>query len=523
MPISRLAILTATIQTTDRHSMTVSNTTTAATTKATTAGNKASQTLSFLIIGAGMAGILSAIKLKEKGYSQVTVVEKADRIGGTWRENTYPGLTCDVPSHAYTYSFEPNPDWSRHLPPGPEIQQYFEQTTVKYGIDKLIHFNTEIQSCQFDGSKWQLQSVQGSAYEADVVIAATGVLHHPRYPDIHGINAFGGAIFHTSRWDHNVPLDNRSVAVIGNGSTGVQIVSALADRCARILHFQRTAQWIMPVENPYFSAEEKNAFRNDAELLKLMQKHPDYLANVTRFTNGVVNPDSEEMKSIEDTVLANLENNIQDPILKEQLRPNYRAACKRLIFSPDYYQAIQHQNAQLITESIEKIETEGIRTTDGQLHKVDVIALATGYRADQFMRPMNIVGRNQVKLNDVWQRSPRAYYSISIPEFPNLFMLNGPNGPVGNFSLIDIAELQWGYIEQLIEVIQADGSQLCATQQALEQFDEKRIAAAKTTIFGSGCNSWYLNAEGIPATWPWSFAAFEEAMAKPEMNDFELR
>lgn len=497
--------------------MTLSTATTA------TTANTPKRSLSFLIIGAGMAGILSAIKLKEKGYNQVTVVEKADRIGGTWRENTYPGLTCDVPSHAYTYSFEPNPDWSRHLPPGPEIQQYFERTTEKYGIDKLIHFNTEIQSCQFDGAKWQLRSTKGDSYEADVVIAATGVLHHPRYPDIEGIDDFAGAIFHTSRWDHSAPLDNRSVAVIGNGSTGVQIISALAARCAKLLHFQRTAQWIMPVENPYFSEEEKIAFRNDADLLKLMQKHPDYVANVARFTNGVVNPDSEEMKSIEDIVLANLEDSIQDPVLKEQLRPNYRAACKRLIFSPDYYQAIQHPNVQLITEGIEKIEPEGIRTVDGQLHKVDVIALASGYRSDQFMRPMNVMGRKQIKLNDVWQLSPRAYYSISIPEFPNLFMLNGPNGPVGNFSLIDIAELQWGYIEQLITVIETEGRQICATQQALELFDKKRIAAAKTTIFGSGCNSWYLNAEGIPATWPWSFAAFEEAMAKPVMSDFELR
>ncbi|WP_235015416.1 NAD(P)/FAD-dependent oxidoreductase [Oceanicoccus sp. KOV_DT_Chl] len=390
---------------------------------------KPSRNLRFVIIGAGMAGILSGIKLQQAGYSNVTIYEKAKKIGGTWRENTYPGLTCDVPSHAYTYSFEPNPEWSHQLPPGAEVQQYFEGITAKYQLEKNIQFNQEISRCEFIDGRWQLETKSGTKDQADIVIAATGVLHHPRMPDIAGIDDFDGAIFHTARWDHSVPLADKRIGVIGNGSTGVQIISALSSQAAKLIHFQRTAQWIMPVENPAFTEQEKEAFRNDQALLKLMQKHPDYVASVNRFTDGVSNPDSAAMQEIEDIVLANLENSITDPILKEKLRPNYRAACKRLIFSPDYYQAIQKENVHLEDQAISHIEKDGVRLKDGTLHELDVIALASGFHADQFMRPMNIIGNNGIKLNDVWASSPRAYLSISIPEFPNLFMLNGPNGP----------------------------------------------------------------------------------------------
>jgi cation diffusion facilitator CzcD-associated flavoprotein CzcO len=479
--------------------------------------------LRFVIMGAGMAGILSAIKLREAGYSNICIYEKADRIGGTWRENTYPGLTCDVPSHAYTYSFEPNPEWSHQLPPGGEIQAYFESVTRKYKLEQLIRFNQEITRCEFLQGRWHIETLAGLGDQADVVIAATGVLHHPRYPDIKGMDSFDGALFHTARWDHGVALDGKRVGVIGNGSTGVQIISALAGRCAKLLHLQRTPQWIMPVENPAFSEEQKAAFRSDPDLLRAMQKDPTYLENVERFTTAIVNPESEGMKQIEDIVLANLENSVADPQLREKLRPNYRAACKRLIFSPDFYQAIQHPDVELVVEDIEAIEPSGVRTVDGCLHELDVIALATGFRADQFMRPMQVIGRNGVRLDQVWAERPSAYMAISIPEFPNFFMLNGPNGPVGNFSLIDIAELQWQYISQLIELLNCGTfREISASKQALHDFDVDRIAAARKTIFGSGCNSWYLDAQGVPATWPWTQARFSEEMAEPKLQDYDL-
>ncbi|MEH6583875.1 MAG: NAD(P)/FAD-dependent oxidoreductase [Halioglobus sp.] len=479
--------------------------------------------LRYVIIGAGMAGILAAIKLLGAGIRNVSVYEKADRIGGTWRENTYPGLTCDVPSHSYTYTFEPNPNWTRQLPPGAEIQAYFEHTCAKYGVFELIRFNEEITRCDFKQGQWHLESAAGPGDVADIVIAATGVLHHPNTPVIAGAEDFSGHVFHTARWDHAVPLEGKRVAVIGNGSTGVQIVSALAGKVAKVSHFQRTPQWIMPVENLYFSEQERASFQSDRALLLRIRNDPQYLANVERFTIAVANPDSPEMAEIEAAVLANLESSVPDPVLREKLRPTYRAACKRLIFSPDYYQAIQHPGAELVTSEIERIESDGIRTRDGCLHAADVIAMATGFDAGMFMRPMTMTGRGGITLEQAWEARPTAYMAISIPEFPNFFMLNGPNGPVGNFSLIDIAELQWGYIWQLIEKVRAgECNEICATQAALDQFDADRLAAAKTTVFGSGCNSWYLDKEGIPATWPWDYNRFEEVMAQPDLDAYEL-
>lgn len=479
--------------------------------------------LRFIVIGAGMAGILSAIKLLEAGRNNLRVYEKAAKVGGTWRENTYPGLTCDVAAHAYTYSFEPNPEWSQYLAPGPEIQQYFERTAKKYGLDDYIRYDREITRCEFKEGQWKLETANGDHDYADVIIAATGVLHRPRFPSLKGLDTFRGALFHSARWDHEVALDDKRIGVIGSGSTGVQIISALSERAQKLTHFQRSAQWIMPVENPAFTEEQKAAFRNDPELLRHMQNEPTYSAAVDRFNHAIANPDSPEMHEIEAWVLQNLEDSVADPVLKEKLRPGYRAACKRLIYSPDYYQAIQRPNVFLETENIECIEENGIRTADGVLHALDVIVLATGFHAHAFMRPMQIVGRNNRSLDDTWAEGPRAYLSISMPDFPNFFMLNGPNGPVGNFSLIEIAEHQWHYIEQLIELIEGgECSHINTSQKAQDTFETARVAAAKQTIFGSGCQSWYLDDKGIPATWPWDRARFFEEMEEPDLQAYDM-
>jgi len=479
--------------------------------------------LRFIIMGAGMAGVMAAINLKKEGYKNIVIYEKGHTLGGTWRENTYPGLTCDVPSHGYTYSFEPNPEWSHRYPPGAEIQSYFEKTSAKYGINELTQYNQEITSCNYIDGQWHIETKHGRKDVADIVIAATGVLHVPSYPNIEGIDDFEGAIFHTARWDHSVPLDGKRVAVIGTGSTGAQIVSGLYKRASKLSQFQRTAQWIMHSDNPAYTEEEKEAFRTDPVLLKSMQNSPESNAMIEWFTNAIIDPDSEGMQKLEDTVRENLESKVKDPVLREKLRPNYRAVCKRLIFSEDYYEAIQGPNSELITEGIDRIEAKGIRTVDGELHEFDVIALATGFKADRFMRPMGITGKNGVTVEQLWAKRPRAYLAISMPDFPNFFMLNGPNGPVGNFSLIDIAESQWGYIQQLIDLV-AEGKcqEIDVKHESLDQFDIDRIAAAKTTIWATGCNSWYLDAEGVPATWPWSRERFKEEMAAPKLEAYDL-
>lgn len=480
--------------------------------------------LRVVVIGAGMAGILAGIKLLEAGMKNFVIYEKADRIGGTWRENTYPGLTCDTPSHHYTYSFERNPDWSSYLPPGNEIQAYFERTCSKYGVDRFIRFKQEIDKAGFRDGRWYLHMKSGTVDVADVVIAATGVLHHPNIPRIEGMENFRGQLFHSSRWDHSVSLEGKRIGVIGNGSTGVQIISALAGRAQLIEHYVRTPQWIMPVDNTPYSKEQRDAFRSDPASLEAAMNIEEYLANVNSYTQVITRENMEAARFWKESCLQNLEQSIADPVLRERLRPDHEPLCKRLIFSPDYYQAIQHPQAALVTAKISRIEPDGIRTDDGELHRLDVIVFATGFKSDQFMRPMQITGSNGITLEDLWAQRPKAYLAISMPGFPNFFMLNGPNGPVGNFPLIDIAEHQWHYIAQLMDKLRTgECSEICARKEALAQFEIERIAAAKTTVwFTGGCRSWYLDAEGIPSSWPWDYQRFVSEMREPNWGAYAM-
>ncbi len=477
----------------------------------------------FIVIGAGMAGVLSGIRLRQAGYDDWVIYEKGDSVGGTWRENTYPGLSCDVPSHIYSYAFEPNPDWSQRFAPGTEIRGYFEGVAKKYGVLPRIRFNEEVDRLEFERGRWRLTLKSGKRDEADVVIAATGVLHHPMIPEIKGLDSFEGACFHSARWDHSVPTDGKRVGVIGTGSTAIQITSALVPKVQNFSLFQRTPQWIAPQENAAYSDAEKDAFRRDRIAFRKMADELTRNFHET-FSNGVVDAKSEQMKNLEATCRANLESSVQDPVLREKLRPNYRAACKRLIMSGDFYDAIQQPNAELVTEGIERIEPKGVRTTDGRLHELDLLVLATGFRVDRFLRPMKVKGRDGIDLEDVWKDRPNAYLSISIPRFPNLFMLNGPNGPVGNFSLITIADMQLSYILQLVEELRAGrGREICASESAMASFSQEFDKAARNTIWATGCRSWYLDSRGVPAVWPFTYQRFTEEMAKPRVENYELR
>lgn len=483
--------------------------------------NSDGQNLRIVIIGAGMAGILTAIRLRESGYENFVIYEKSDRVGGTWRENTYPGIACDVPAHLYTYSFEPNPDWSSTYAPGPEIHAYFEGVAKKYEVLDYIRFNEGVPHCEFVDSRWQIRTSTGREDVADFVIAATGVLHHPHVADIPGLDSFAGKCFHSSQWDHSVELKDKRIGVIGTGSTAIQITTALSGNVERFDLYQRTAQWIMPIDNAAYSDAERETFRNDRTKLEAIQQQVNDDFEI--FSNAVIDAESQEMKEVEAACLANLEDNVRDPALREQLRPDYRAGCKRLIFSSDFYDAIQHQNTHLVTEGIERIEPEGIRLANGELRELDVLVLATGFRADSFIRPTTVLGRDGLNLDNVWADHPVAYMSISIPEFPNFFMLNGPNGPVGNFSLIQIAEYQVNYILQLMAKIRTgECREISANPTATKAFEVARMEAAKKSIWATGCNSWYLDKNGVPASWPWSRARFFDEMAEPKLDAYDL-
>jgi cation diffusion facilitator CzcD-associated flavoprotein CzcO len=485
------------------------------------AGMKASEPPKCAVIGAGMAGILSAIELPRAGFTSVTVFEKADRVGGTWRENTYPGLACDVPSHLYSYSFAPSPDWSHRFSPGAEIQAYLERVAAGHGVLERVRFGDEVVRCELVGRRWHLTTAAGHQDDFDVVIAATGVLHHPKLPDLEGLDTFRGPAFHSARWDHRVDIEGAQVGLIGTGSTAIQIVSAIVGSVSKLSLFQRTAQWVMPQENPSYSEAERAGFRHHPDLLE--DARAQEMGVFDLFSSAVIDKDSELLGLIESACLENLENNVKDPELRERLRPDYRAACKRLIISPDFYAAIQQPTAELVTDQIQHIEADGVRTTDGRLHELDVLVLATGFKVDSFMRPIEIVGRDGLTLERAWSPRPEAYLSISIPGFPNLFMLNGPNGPVGNFSLIEVAELQLGYILQLLETVRSGVChQISASPEALSAYEVARAQAAERTVWVTGCRSWYLDDRGLPAVWPWPFEKFREAMRRPDLTAYEL-
>lgn len=479
--------------------------------------------LRYAVIGAGMSGVMAAIKLLQRGDADFAVFEKGAELGGTWRDNRYPGLTCDTPSHAYSYSFALNPDWSAYYATGPEIHAYFKGVAERFGVVPYIRFNSEVTSCTFDDATrtWTLGIVDGSTYEADVVIVATGVLHHPKMPDLPGLDTFKGKAFHSARWDDSAVLDGARVGVIGCGSTGIQIVNALSSRAAKLVHFQRSPQWIMPVVQFEYTAEWRAAFAADPSLIEAIRNDPQYWEAVYRFTEGVTDFTSPQMHEIEELCRQNLEQSVRDPELREKLRPDYHAACKRLIYSWEYYECVQRPGVSVEVGAIERIVPEGVLMKDGTLHELDVLVLATGFRADSFIRPAVVTGRGGRSLDEFWATRPTAHYAIAMPDFPNFFMLNGPGAPVGNFPLIDIAERQWEYIEQLLEPVRrGEARTVEPLEPAYQAYEARRIAAAKKTIFGSGCTSWYLDKTGIPATWPWGYHDFANAMAKPVAEEF---
>ena len=480
------------------------------------------RSLRALVVGGGMAGILAAIKLREAGITDIALYEKADRLGGTWRENTYPGIACDVPSLLYSYSFAPNPEWSHTFAAGAEILAYLEQVATDHDVDRVAHLGAEVTRLEWSGGRWHLETAAGHHDEGDVVIAATGVLHHPNVPELEGLASFAGAAFHSARWDHSVPLDGARVGVVGTGSSAVQITSALAGRVPELHLFQRTAQWVMQVPNRAIDESLRRQYRAEPEAMAGLRAELGKMFD-DGFANAVIDAESPAAAQLEALCRANLDQHVHDPDLRERLRPSYRAACKRLVLSPDFYDAVQRPGVELVTAPIERVEPAGVRTADGALHQLDVLVLATGFRVDRFLRPIAVTGRDGCTLEEVWAERPSAYLSVSIPGFPNLFLLNGPNGPVGNFSLIDVAELQMGYVLQLLERLQrGEAAEMCARAEAAARFEAERVERAKQTIWVTGCRSWYLDDRGIPAAWPWPVARFREIMQRPDLDAYEL-
>lgn len=477
--------------------------------------------ISVAIIGAGAGGIMSAIKLRRAGISKVSVFEKKGDLGGTWRDNTYPGLVCDIPSHLYRFSFAPNPNWSRTFSPGVEIYEYVRKVAEDNNVEEMITYNSEVTKLEYGGTKWRLETTNGCQGEFDIVISAVGILHHPVYPDIEGLDSFAGDCFHSADWDHAVSLAGKRIGIIGTGSTAVQIVGAVIEDVEKLSLFQRTPQWVLGAPNAFYSDEDKARYRDNPQE---MERAYNSLAETLNqgFAAAVVGQNEEALALIQSGCQQNLEDNIHDRELRIKLTPNYSAGCKRLIVSDLFYPAISKPNAELVTETITKIESKGIRTADGRLHEIDVLVLATGFDPHRFLGDAEIVGRDNKTLNEAWSNGNYAYKTICVPGFPNFFFLGGPNSPIGNFSYLLTAETQFGYIEKLIALIRNRVlSEINPKSNVTDVFNQALRRAMPDTVWASGCRSWYFDRFGNLASWPWTFAKFEEALSEPELTDFE--
>lgn len=470
-----------------------------------------------VVIGAGMSGLCMAIKLEKAGFDDFVIYEKADRLGGTWRENTYPGLSCDVPSRYYSYTFELNPDWTHRFSTGAEICEYFEHVADKYDLRRRISFGVEVRQCVWQGDAWGLELSDGTTTSADVVVSATGVLHQPSYPDIEGLDSFEGAMFHSARWDHSVDLDGKRIGIIGTGSTATQIVTALASRVSQLKMFQRTAQWIAPTPNKAYSEAAKRVFRW-VPGLKILFYHLYRLLFEWVGARAVISP-GWRRRRIADACRNNLAS-VADPELRRKLTPDYEPMCKRLVMSAGFYDAVQSENCEVVTDTIERVESRGARTADGALHELDILVLATGFNPQAFMRPMNLVGENGLTLAEAWSEAVTAYRTVAMAGFPNFFMLIGPNGPVGNFSLISIAETQVDYIIKCLRLLERGRLQkISPDPQVCERLEEERIKGMASSVWSTGCKSWYLDARGIPALWPFTPARFRRELRNPRLPE----
>lgn len=480
-----------------------------------------SATFTTLIIGAGLSGLGAAIKLIQRGITDIVVLERADEVGGTWRDNTYPGVACDVPSLLYSYSFEQNPNWSRTFSSGAEIQQYIQDVVAKRGVRKYIRFNQNVRAITWDEDQqlWLVQT-QTTKYRARTVIASYGPLATPALPRIDGIDTFGGKIIHTGRWDHDYDFTGKTVAVIGTGSTAVQVIPELVRLAGKVRVFQRTAGWVLPRSNMATPAVVSAVFSH----VPLTQRaFRSFMLGVSESAALAIVWNTALTTMLELAGKAYLVQAVDDRWLRRRLTPNFRPGCKRMLISSDYYPALQAPNCELITWPIARICETGILTCEGIEHTADVIVCATGYEVTKTAPPIKIVGQGGRTLDEEWRKGAFAYKSVNVAGYPNLFFTFGPNSGPGHTSALVYMEAEIDYAVKMIRLMKRLGLTSIAVrpdaQHAYRKWVQKRLA--KTTWNSGGCDSWYLTEDGFNATmFPGFAATFQKLLGDIDLHDY---
>lgn len=449
------------------------------------------------VIGAGFGGIGAAVRLQQAGFRDLAIFERAGDVGGTWRDNTYPGAACDVPSHVYSFSFEPKPDWSRRFAESQEIRAYLEGVVERHGLRERIRFHTEIVEARFDErtGTWTLTTDSGESHVARAVVAAAGGLVDPSFPDLKGLASFRGEILHTARWDHDYELTGRRVAVIGTGASAVQVVPNVAPEVAKLSVFQRTPGWVMPKRDKVYGEATRRRLARFPVLLRASRLAKYWLSELF---GPMVILDSERLSRIGEKVsLAHLRRQVKDPELRRKLTPDFQFGCKRILISDDYWASFERENVELETDPIEEIVPEGIRTKSGRLHELDAIVFATGFQLNIASPPFPVTGRGGRRLEDAWKGGAEAYKGLSVSGFPNWFILMGPNTGPGHTSVLVYTEAQIEHALEAIRKLRDEGVRFVDVRPDVqERYNEGLQGRMRHMVWSSGCSSWYLSPDG---------------------------
>ncbi|MGW0801642.1 flavin-containing monooxygenase [Nonomuraea sp. NPDC002799] len=456
-----------------------------------------------VIIGAGFAGIGMAIKLKQAGYHDFAVLEKAGEPGGTWRDNTYPGCACDVPSHMYSFSFELNPGWSRMFAPQQEIRDYLRRCADTYGITPHLRHGKRVTALEYDDAArdWSISTDDGETLRAHAVVSAIGALHIPSFPNISGREVFRGPAFHSAEWDHSIDLTGKRVAVIGTGASAVQFVPRIAPVASKLTVFQRTAPWLHPKPDFAIPPRARRALRLPG--LARAARYGVYWALESRALGFAVDP--RLMKVHEKLALRHLEAQVPDPELRRRLTPGYLIGCKRILISSDYYPALTRDDVTLVTDGVTEIREHSIADAAGVEHEADVIVYGTGFKVVDALTDQRITGRNGLKIQDAWQDGIEAYHGITTSGFPNLFFLLGPNTGLGHNSVVFMIESQIHYVLECLRLLSRTQARALDVRPSAQRAYNRGLRERLDPLVwnAGGCTSWYLDEHGVNRTiWP---------------------
>lgn len=475
-----------------------------------------------IIIGAGFGGLGMAIKLRQQGEDSLLVLEKGHDVGGCWRDNRYPGAACDVPSHLYSFSFEPKPDWSRRFAPQPEIETYLRHCAEKYDLMRHIRFHCEVRAATFDETQnlWKITTQQNEQLTANILITATGQLNRPMIPAIEGASSFQGPAFHSAEWPADLALNGKRVAVIGTGASAIQFVPEVAKQAAQLTLFQRSAAYVIPKADKAYSRITLALLRRFPLLQKLDRGRiwTTYETRVLGFTSL-----QWVMHFYRFLFHYHLNRAVKDQELRRKLTPDYPLGCKRILLSNDYFPALAQPHVNVECEGIDRITAEGITTRDGTQHPADVIIYGTGFRATEFLSPIDITGRNGLSLNRAWQEGAEAYLGITVHGFPSLFMLYGPNTNLGHSSIIYMLESQIHYVLECLRVMREKSLPSLEVRADIQaSFNASLQKQIRNTVWEKGCTSWYKTDAGKNTNnWPGFTFRYRAYTREINLNDYQ--